>query len=171
MRTSVANQCLFDGRFSEKTDPWQLTTDHRQLTDEDDWRTGESSRALPDDHHGNPTPIPFVSFAAFCSNPLRCLLLSNVRSGSGGSNTDADSPTSRYGALHLAEPFGPRRTRTIRESPKALPDDHHENPTPIPFVSFAAFCSNPLRCLLLRIDSKRFGRRQQYRPGSAGTPT
>jgi hypothetical protein len=34
-----------------------------------------------------------------------------------------------------------------------------ETQSTIPFVSFAAFCSNPLRCLLLSIDSKRFGRR------------
>ena len=40
--------------------------------------------AQPDDRYGNPTSIPLVSFAAFCSNPLHCLLLSIVRSDPGG---------------------------------------------------------------------------------------
>jgi hypothetical protein len=118
----------------------------------------ESRRGpLPDDHHRNPSTIPFVSFAAFCSNPLRCLLL-RIDSKRFGrrSNIDPDRPAHRHRPLHLAAPFKPRARRgrgrwRTGESPRTLPDDHHRNPTSIPFVSFAAFCSNPLCCLLLCI--------------------
>jgi len=91
-------------------------------------------------------PSVQILFAAFCC--------ASIRSDSGGaSNIDPDRPAHRHRPLHLAAPFKPRARRgrgrwRTGESPRTLPDDHHRNPTSIPFVSFAAFCSNPLRCLL-----------------------
>ena len=40
---------------------------------------------------------------------------------------------------------------TIRETPKALPDDHHGNPAPNPLCFPCCLCSNSLRGLLLKI--------------------
>jgi hypothetical protein len=61
-------------------------------------------------------PIPFVSFAAFCSNPLRCLLSSIVEVRSFEVQLQASASRTRTTT----------RTRTIGEAP----DDHHGNPTP-----------------------------------------
>jgi len=47
--------------------------------DDDDWRTGQSPKALADDESQKPNPQSvFVSFAAFCSNFLLFLLLSLI---------------------------------------------------------------------------------------------
>jgi hypothetical protein len=84
----------------------------------------ETPKARPDDHHGNPTPNRLC---------FPCCLLF------------------KFSSLPFVEHCSTSRTRTIGEAPKELSDDHHGNPKPDPFVSFAAFCSNSLRCLLLKI--------------------
>ena len=102
-------------------------------------------------------PSVQILFAAFCC--------ASIRSGSGGAAipTPIRRPADTGRCIWLNH-FGPRRTtastRTIAESPKALPDDHHRNSTPSPFVSFAAFCSNFLLFLMSSFD----------RSGSNGDP-
>ena len=91
-------------------------------------------------------PSVQILFAAFCR-----ALFEAVRGGAAIS-TPIRRPADTGRCIWLNH-FGPRRTtastRTIAESPKALPDDHHRNSTPSPFVSFAAFCSNFLLFLML----------------------
>jgi hypothetical protein len=70
--------------------------------------------------------------------------------------------SNRYVPLHLLsiDRSGSSRVAAISTpTPKALPITITETRPPILFVSFAAFCSNSLRCLLLRPEP-RLGSRQ-----------
>jgi hypothetical protein len=99
--------------------------------------------------------FPFVSFAAFRSNPLGCLLLGidrTIEAVGPAQHIDADRPAHRKGRYIWLRHLDPEDDRRTGASLSALPDYHHSTPTAIPFVSFAAFCSNPLGCLLLGID-------------------
>jgi hypothetical protein len=137
--------------------------------DEDDWRTGESPKALANDRHGNPIPnaplfpsLPSVQifFAAFCRALIQAVQLrSKIR---------RRFETCRYEALHLAAPFKLKNDEDdwkTGESPKTLPNNHRGNPIPnaplfplLPSVQifFTAFCRALIQAVQLR---SKIGRR------------
>jgi hypothetical protein len=105
--------------------------------DENDWK--RLPRPYPITITETQPPIPLVSFAAFCSNSLRCLLLSIDRSGSSVaaiSTPVGGTPTwaAAFGCTHLEleDEDDDDDENDWKRLPKVPPNNHYGIPTPNP---------------------------------------